>query len=105
MALSQKLIDTFYLWVLSKQLSNMFFNLFFSSFSCNAMPYSGCLALHEVNLIFKKISCINWLLSIPAGNYMFKVINRNTRTRCEVYSKLTIRAPEDRRSGVFIVNF
>ena len=26
----------------------------------------------------------------PAGNYMFKVNNRNTRTRCEICSKLTI---------------
>ena len=43
----------------------------------------------------------------PAGNYMFKVNNRNTRTRCEICSKLTIKIPERchwRRSGVFIVN-
>ena len=46
--------------------------------------------------------------SIPAGNYMFKVNNRNTRTMWELCSKLTIKAPERRqwrRSGVFIVNF
>ena len=39
---------------------------------------------------------------------MFKVNNRNTRTRCEICSKLTIKTPERhhwRRSGVFIVNF
>ena len=45
---------------------------------------------------------------IPVGIYMFKVSNRNTRTRCETCSKLTIRTPERpqwRRSGVFIVNF
>ena len=44
----------------------------------------------------------------PAGNYMFKVNNRNTRTRCEICSKLTIKIPERRqwrRSGIFIVNF
>ena len=29
----------------------------------------------------------------PAGNYMFKVNNRNTRTRCEICSKLTIKIP------------
>ena len=41
-----------------------------------------------------------------AGNYMFKVNNRNNRTRCEICSKLTIKTPErQRRSGVFIVNF
>ena len=44
----------------------------------------------------------------PAGIYLFKVNNRNTRTRCEICSKLTINTPERRqwrRSGVFIVNF
>ena len=30
----------------------------------------------------------------PAGNCMFKVNNRNTRTRCEICSKLTIKIPE-----------
>ena len=44
----------------------------------------------------------------PAGNCMFKVNNRNTRTRCEIWSKLTIKIPKRhqwRRSGIFIVNF
>ena len=39
---------------------------------------------------------------------MFKVNNRNTRTRCEICSKLTIKTPERcqwRRSGLFIVNY
>ena len=45
---------------------------------------------------------------IPVGNYMFKVNNRNTITRCEICSKLTIKAPEWYHapcSGVFILNF
>ena len=44
----------------------------------------------------------------PSGNFMFKVNNRNTRTRREICSKLTMKAPERRhwrRPGVFIVNF
>ena len=44
----------------------------------------------------------------PAVSYMFKVNNRNTRTRCEICSKLTINIPEQRhwrRSGIFIANF
>ena len=47
----------------------------------------------------------------PAGNSMFKVINRNSRTKYEICSKLTIKEPErrdwrrSRRSSVFIVNF
>ena len=45
---------------------------------------------------------------LPAGNYMLKVNNRNTRTRCEICSKLTIKTPERHhwpRFGVFLVNF
>ena len=40
----------------------------------------------------------------PAGNYMFKVNNRNTRKRCEICSKLTIKIPE-RRSFWKIIHF
>ena len=43
-----------------------------------------------------------------AGIYLLKVDNRNTRTRCKVCSKLTIKTSERRhwlRSGFFIVNF
>ena len=46
------------------------------------------------------------LFPFPAGNYMFKVNNRNTRTRCEICSKLTIKKNDAwRHSGIFIVNF
>ena len=44
----------------------------------------------------------------PAGIYLLKVNNRNTRTRFEKCSKLTIKTPQRRQwrcSGVFIVNF
>ena len=38
----------------------------------------------------------NWVRKTTnsASNYMFKVNNRNTRTRCEICSKLTIKTPE-----------
>ena len=39
---------------------------------------------------------------------MFKVNNQNTRTMCEICSKLTIKTPERcqlHRSGVFVVHF
>ena len=45
---------------------------------------------------------------IPTGIYLLKVNNRNTKARCEIYSKLIIKTPErlrERRSGVFIINF
>ena len=32
----------------------------------------------------------------PAGIYLLKVNNRNTRKRCEICSKLTIKIPERR---------
>ena len=44
----------------------------------------------------------------PVGIYMFKFNDRNTRTKCEICSKLTIKTPERwqwRRSGFFIVSF
>ena len=43
-------------------------------------------------------------ITYPAGNYMFKVNNKNTRTRCEICSKLTTKIPE-RRQGIFTANF
>ena len=45
---------------------------------------------------------------IPVGSYMFKGNNRNTITKCDICSELTIKTPERRHwrcSGVFIVNF
>ena len=33
----------------------------------------------------------------PSGNYVFKVYNRNTRTRCEICSKLVIKTAEQRQ--------
>ena len=48
-----------------------------------------------------------WFNLNPAVNYMFKVSNRNTRTRHETCSKFTIKIPERHhwhRSGIFIVS-
>ena len=43
---------------------------------------------------------------IPAGIFLLKISNRNTRKRCEICLKLTKKTPERRRrrSGLFIVN-
>ena len=46
--------------------------------------------------------------TFPAGIYLLKVNTRKTRTWWEIWSKLTIKTPEQcqwRCSGVFIVNF
>ena len=47
------------------------------------------------------------ITNFPVGIYLFKVNYRNARTRCEICSKLTRKAPEQRHlrhSGVYIVN-
>ena len=44
----------------------------------------------------------------PSLHLRAQVNNRNTTTRCEIYSKLTLKTPERRhwcRSGVFVVSF
>ena len=44
----------------------------------------------------------------PAVIYLARVNKSNTRTRCEICSKLTVKTPEQRNwhhSGVFIVSF
>ena len=51
---------------------------------------------------------IDLLLPSQQLNYMFNVSSRNTRTRCEIFSKLTVKSPGRRHwrpSGVFIVYF
>ena len=58
--------------------------------------------------IKKKSDNINWNnFVIPANIYLLKVNNKNAEKRCQIYSKLTIKTPEQRHwycSGDFIVN-
>ena len=69
----------------------------------NDLFYFGLKLLPSAFLIYSE-----WKFgSYPAGNYMFKVGNRNTRTRYEICSKL-IKIPERRywhHFGDFILNF
>ena len=48
-----------------------------------------------VNLCQTNVFFISLLLL--AGIYLLKVNNENTRTICEIYSKLTIKTPERRQ--------
>ena len=63
---------------------------------CN---YAGDTTFHAVDLDLKSL----------ITNQSALANNRNTRIRCEICSKLTIKTPERlrqwRRSDVFIVNF
>ena len=61
----------------------------------------GVAYLSDLEILFKNICFFHGKYS--ASNYMVKVNNRNTRARCEIYSKLTMKTPE--RSSVSILNF
>ena len=41
----------------------------------------------------------------PAGIYLLKVDNRNTRARCEICSKLTVKTPEQCHWRIFHILF
>ena len=63
-----------------------------------------------LNMPCSSISVFNFeqVVFFPAGIYLLKVSNKNTRARCEICSKLTIKIPERRQwrcSGIFIVTF
>ena len=67
----------------------------------------------HLQFVFK----VQYFFSITAGIYRLKINNRNSRTRREICSKLTIKTPERRHSrrstystpsskvSIFIVNF
>ena len=75
----------------------------------------GALEKNQLRLLaiitFPNSSIIDVLtpcLTFTAGNNVFKVNNRNTRRKCDICSKFTIKTPGRihwRRSGVFTVNF
>ena len=44
-------------------------------------------------------------IQYPAGIYLLKVNNRNTRTMCEICSKLTIKTPERRLASLTLLTF
>ena len=71
------------------------------------------ISLYLLEDLYSRTKFSKWISSLhmskyPANIYMFQVNNRSTRKKCEICSKLTIKAPERRqwrRSSVFIVNF
>ena len=81
-------------------------------FFLNLLPYYfdyvgnifhvGILVTSVGNIFNIKVDMKGSNRSDPAVNYMFQVNDRNSRARCAICSKLTIKTP---RSGVFIVNF
>ena len=58
-------------------------------------------------LTVKTALCNELILYVPGNKYMLKVIIRNTRKECEIYSNLTIKTQKQCQSchsGVFILN-
>ena len=60
--------------------------------------------LDFISPLHKIPSKVFWLRWYPAGFYLLKVNNRNTRTRCDICSKLTIRIPEHVNAGWVCLN-
>ena len=63
---------------------------------CSRHIYGGELDSPTIHSPFYFIQSTKYFIINPAGIYLLKVNNRNTRTRCEICSKLTIKTPERR---------
>ena len=50
--------------------------------------------MEPLNMMLGLVPVIVVLVLNPAGIYLLKVNNKNTRTRCEICSELTIKTPE-----------
>ena len=83
-------------------------NKYFQTSLFQGRVYMAALRLFQDHIVIYCCQYFYYNTSIPVGIYLLKVNNRNTRTRREICSKLTIKTPERRhwrRPGVFIVNF
>ena len=50
-----------------------------------------------LSYLYRKCQSIPIIYYYPVNIYLFEVSNKNTRKRCEIVSKLTIKTPERRR--------
>ena len=82
-------------------------SLLFLLFSVSCIYIYIYIYIYLVIYIYIYIYLVYIYIYIPAGIYLLKVNNtidhRNTRTKCEICSKLTMKIPE-RRHGVFLVS-
>ena len=84
-------------------------SLFLSKISLNLVKILSTI-LNSSFLRISESENKNFMLSLilPSRQLRVKGNNRNTRTRCEIYSKLIITTPERRhrcQSGIFFVDF
>ena len=62
------------------------------------MPFAQKITAIIINVALLFIYFLkNTEKAYPAGIYLLKVNNRNTRKRCEICPKLTIKTPERRQ--------
>ena len=88
-------------FIVATTCSFAFFIIFFSaSIVCFFLwIFSGAFlkTLARTRCIFTLLHLYDFITkSIPAGIYLLKVSNRNTKRRCEICSTLTIKIPERR---------
>ena len=83
-----------------------------NKFPCHLFHFLYGMMLFERFCVYQKIfdllrGYLQLRAIVPVGIYLLKVNDRNTRTRCEICSKLTIKTPVRRQwrlSGAFIIN-
>ena len=68
------------------------------------------MCLQDLLLNIKNDSLITTLrkilkTSFPANIYLFKFNNKSTRKRCKIFSKLTIKTPEQRQANIYLLKF
>ena len=71
------------------------------NFKCSSNPIFTNKNLDKMsqseNMVIHMVLWFMISFSFPAGIYLIEVNNRNTRTMCEICSKLTIKIPERRQ--------
>ena len=70
------------------------------------MVYLETIVIYSVTVTTQRLRQVNLEMfqrQNPADNYMCKFNNKNTKTRCEICSKLTIKTPEQRQRS-YILN-
>ena len=86
------------MWILMGALRSVSGPIFVYSFSFlrRWSIYNFRSWIHEKELA-SSLGCSVYQTNCPAGIYLLKVNNRNTRTRCEICPKLTIKTPGRRQ--------
>ena len=62
------------------------------------LALNGLIICECFKIRFKNSNLISHIFSVKTVIYLLQFNNRNTRTRCKIYSKLTIKTPERRQA-------